>query len=124
LQFYRNNRELSADVKTAVKTELTRARNNYKTVFVNNYKDWLMYESNGSPRLNKIARRILFSYCPFSAPIRESLQLNPQYAESLKRFGIQNQKRVQYLSIIAQKISQTTKKLPKELLEEQEYTKS
>ncbi|MCL2171688.1 MAG: cyclic nucleotide-binding domain-containing protein, partial [Defluviitaleaceae bacterium] len=79
LQFYRTNRELSADVKAQIKTELSRARNTYKSVFVLNYAEWLMYESSGSPRLNKMARSILFEYCPFPAAIRENLTKNPQY---------------------------------------------
>ena len=78
LQFYRSNRDLSADVKASVKSELTRARNNYKAVFVSNYSEWLMFEANGSPRLNRHARRMLMAYCPFSAEIREKLTLNPE----------------------------------------------
>jgi CRP-like cAMP-binding protein len=29
------------------------------------YSDWLLYESNGLPRLNKMARKIMFPCCPY-----------------------------------------------------------
>ena len=121
LQFYRHNRELSAEVKASVKTELVRAKNTYKTVFVSNYLEWLMYEANGSPRLNKYARRILFSYCPFTAEIREKLSTNPQYTELLKRYDIKTQQRTLHLQRVVQKISQLNKQVPQELLDEQVY---
>ncbi|MCL2499581.1 MAG: hypothetical protein FWE90_04500 [Defluviitaleaceae bacterium] len=124
LQFYRSNRDLSAEVKADVKLELTRAKNNYRTVFVNNYVEWLMYESNGSPRLNKQARRILMSYCPFPAAIREKLSNSPQYLEPLKNFGIKNQQRVQHLTRITNKLTQSGKEVPKELADELEFAKA
>ncbi|MCL2839844.1 MAG: cyclic nucleotide-binding domain-containing protein [Defluviitaleaceae bacterium] len=123
LQFYRTNRELSTDVKAGVKAELSRARNNWKNVFVLNYIDWIMYESNSSQRLNKFARKIMTMYCPFSAAIRDSLGQNPQYAELIKRFTFKQQQREQLLSRSLHKLSQTVKELPQELLNELEYMK-
>ena len=123
LQFYRTNRELSTEVKAAVKTELSRARNNWKNVFVLNYVDWIMHESNGSPRLNKFARKILIMYCPFAAAKREQLAQNPQYGELLKRFTFKQQQREQLLSRMIHKMSQTIKDVPQELLDELEYVK-
>lgn len=123
LQFYRSNRDLSMEVKTTIKTELIRARNNYKTVFVNNYVEWILYESNGSPRLNKFARRILTEYCPFTAEIREKLSTNPQYADLLKRYDVKIMQKEKHLSNVFQKITTAGKQIPKELLEEVEYLK-
>ena len=124
LQFYRTNRDLSAEIKTSVKTELTRARNNYKAVFVSNYSDWVMYEANGSPRLNKHARRLLMMYCTFAASIRETLVQNPQYAEPLKRFNFKLQQREHYLSRVIQKLTQVNTQPPQELLDEMKFVKS
>ncbi|MCL2617901.1 MAG: cyclic nucleotide-binding domain-containing protein [Defluviitaleaceae bacterium] len=118
LQFYRSNRELSQDVKASVKTELVRARNIYKSVFVQNYADWLQYESNGSPRLNKFVRRIMMIYCPFAEETREKLSLNPQFAEPLKRFNIRKHQRVTRLSNLMQKVSKIAKEMPQELTDE------
>ena len=123
LQFYKNNRDLSVEMKTSIKTELTSARNNYKSVFVHNYTDWVLYESNGSARLNKIARRILCSYAPFPMEMRQKLAQNPQYAEALKLFNIKYQKRVQSIARIIDKISKSGKKVPVELSGELEFAK-
>jgi len=64
---------LSADVKEKIKTALTRARNNYREVFVSDYIGWMKYESQGSFRLNKVARDIFIRYCPFSKEVRQNL---------------------------------------------------
>lgn len=123
LQFYRNNRDLSLDVKTSIKTELMSHRNNYKTVFVSNYVDWLIYESKGSTRLNRYVRKILLTYCPFAAEVRERLLKNPQFSEALNRFNFKQQQRLQRLERLVLKITQSGKTPPKEILEELEYVK-
>ena len=123
LQFYRTNRDLSADIKETVKVELTRARNNYKNVFVSNYQDWILHESGGTPRLNKYARRMLFTYCPFTAAIRESLSQNPQYTGPLKRFNIKQQQREQLLTRLIHKLSSAGTVVPTELYDELAFVK-
>ena len=123
LQFYRTNRELSPDVKSYVKAELLRAKNVYKAVFVSNYADWLLYESNGSPRLNRFARKIMFNYCPFSAQVREKLTQSPQHAEVLKLYDLKLQQRTKRLENSIQKVKKLGKEIPQELLDEMEYLK-
>jgi hypothetical protein len=123
LQFYRTNRDLTVETKAEVKLELSRAKNNYRTVFVNNYLEWLLYESGGSPRLNKLARRILMTYCPFPAAYRDKIATNPQYAEPIKAFTVKNNQRLQHLSRIIAKITQSGKPVPQELLHELEFIK-
>ncbi|MCL2125621.1 MAG: hypothetical protein FWH33_06505 [Oscillospiraceae bacterium] len=124
LQFYKTNRELSQEIKAAIKTELTRARNNYKTVYVSNYADWLQYEAKGMQRLNKAACRLLFLYCPFPAEIREKLiQTIPRYADLSKRFTVKQHQRIKLLSNIIQKIEVSGKKVPQELRDELEHAK-
>jgi len=123
LQFYRSNRDLSAEVKGEIKLELTRAKNNYRTVFVNNYTEWLLYESNGSPRLTKTARKILMTYCPFPAETREKIATNPQFADALKIHSVKSMQRQQQLSRLIQKLEQGGKEVPKELTDELAFAK-
>ena len=123
LQFYRSNRDLSSEVKGEVKQELTRAKNNYRTVFVNNYVEWLTFESVGSPRLNKQARKIMMSYCPFPLEIREKLANNPQFADPLKFLGVKNNQRVQHISRIVSRLNAGGKAIPKEISDELEFVK-
>ena len=124
MQFYKTNRELSAEVKSSIKTELVRARNNFKEVFVSNYVDWLVYESKGSSRLNKIARKVLLDYCPFPAEIREKLAMNPQFSDLFKRYNFKIQQRVRMLQNVIQKAEKAGAKAPQELLDEIKYVES
>ena len=56
LQFYRKNRELSAETKDQIKGALTRAKNNFREVFVKDYQNWIKYEAKGGFRLNRYVR--------------------------------------------------------------------
>ncbi|MCL2226227.1 MAG: hypothetical protein FWB97_01155 [Oscillospiraceae bacterium] len=123
LQFYMNNRNLSMQTMLAIRNEISSARNNYKAVFVNNYTDWLLHESRGAARLNNVAIGVLMTFCPFTEPIRESLTTNLRYSEALNRYKAKQNKRVQYLMRLAQKVKQSGKDFPQELADELEYTK-
>jgi hypothetical protein len=123
LQFYTKNRDLSSDAKEVIKSELSRSRNNYRAVFVANYADWLQYESNGTPRLNKVACGIMFAYCPFPVAIREKLKTStPRYATIARRLDAKLHKRTRFINNLIQKISNTRKMVPYELYHELEFT--
>lgn len=92
LQFYRKNHNLSADAREKIKSAIAKAKNNYREVFVVDYIVWIKYESQGSVRLNKQARDIVFRYCPFSKPIRESLKESPMYRDMIGKFEILNER--------------------------------
>jgi len=123
LQFYMNNRSIAMQTMTEIRNELSAARNSYKTVFVNNYVLWLQNESKGMARLNSIALGILMTFCPFNAEVRESLAKNMRYNEALTRFNTKRQKRAQRLNLLLKKLQQQGKGVPKELLDEFEYSK-
>lgn len=93
IQFYKKNRDLSPDAKEKIKNALARSRNNFREVFVKDYVNWLKYESQGSFRLNKVARNILITYCPFSVDIRTELITNPLYQVPFTKLEIENQKK-------------------------------
>jgi hypothetical protein len=106
-----------------MKNELSRARNNYKTVFSLNYSDWMLYESNGASRLNKIARRLMLMYCPFPLDTRERLKQNPQFADVLSKFNLKRNQRLQALNRHITKLNQGNTPVPAALLAEIEYAK-
>lgn len=81
LLFYKKNRDLSDAVKDKIKSSLINCRNSYAEVFARDYASWILYESKGSGKLNKVSRTILSKYCPFNFRIRESLKNNPMFAE-------------------------------------------
>ena len=71
------------------------SRNSYREVFVKDYQAWMKYESQGSFRLNKVARDILVRYCPFAKDIRQGLATNPQYQNAFHRLDAENRKKLQ-----------------------------
>lgn len=123
LQFYRKNRDLSADAKEKLKTAIQRAKNNYREVFVKDYECWINYESKGSFRLNKVAREILIVYCPFAKDIRESLKANPMYQVSIPKYERDNAKREQRLVALYEKYQKAGGEITEELEENLQYSR-
>jgi len=123
-QFYRKNHDLSADAKEKIKLALQKAKNSYKTLFINDYCTWILFEGNGTPRLNKVARGILFKYCPFSSKIRTQMEQNPLYKDHLTRYKVHNtQKRKRY-DLLCHKIQQKGGNLTIELIEYRAFLES
>ena len=122
VQFYRKNHELSGEAKERIRTSLQRAKNSFKEMFVRDYIIWVLFEGNNSPRLNKVARRILFTYCPFPASMASGLAQNPIYSELLERQKVLAGQRVHHLEVLAQKIRNTGAKVPETLEAEIQYT--
>lgn len=124
VQFYRKNHELSVAAKEKIKTQLQRSKNSFKEMFVRDYLQWMIYEGKGSPRLNKVARKILFTYCPFPASIASKLYQNPLFSEA---GGYHNRKGLQQLYIlnnIAKKYEHSGKDIPKVLKNELDFYQS
>lgn len=124
VQFYRKNHELGAEAKDRVRTSLQRAKNSFKEMFVRDYLIWILFEGSGSPRLNKVARRILFTYCPFPQEICKVLQENPLYSELLDRHRIKTAQKLHHLDALAQKILRGGSPVPETLERERYYVSS
>ena len=118
LQFYRKNNDLSADMKEKVKTLLTKARNSIKEAFVLDYLVWVAYESDGSPRLNKVARSILFNHCPFPSEARHKLAANPIYLPVIQKHVMKYEQLSHRMSNLCQKLTNNGKEIPEEFLQE------
>ena len=99
IQFYKRNRALSEERKEKLKMQIQKGRGNTREVFVLDYVLWVKNECKGSMRLNKVAREILASYCPFVKPIREKLQLQPLYEEAMAKFNRERQKKLKDLDL-------------------------
>lgn len=117
IQFYRKNHDLSADAKEKIKTALARARNSYREVFVKDYQNWIKYESQGSFRLNKVAREVLIRYCPFSKEVRQSLLSNPIYQQAFTRLDAENKRKLQRTTALYDKYQAAGGKLTTDLME-------
>lgn len=121
IQFYRKNQELSTDAKEKIKTDMGRAKNSFKEMFIMDYMVWVLFESNGSPRMNKVARSILYSYCPFTAQIREKLKENPMYREISERYEIRMGQKRHRMENICQKLRSLGKPIPEEIEREKQF---
>ncbi len=92
VQFYKKNRELSPEIKEKLAGEFKRFRSD-RDRFVNDYANWVKYESEGVLKLNKVARGIMYRHVPFSKEIRDKLATQPAYSDIHTRFiNIRNRK--------------------------------
>lgn len=99
IQYYRKNHDLSPDAKEKVKNALAKAKNNFREVFVRDYHSWIRYESKGSFRLNKVARDIIFRYCPFNKEIRTLLHANPMYRDIFDKYEILKERKKRHTEL-------------------------
>ena len=86
LQFYRKNHDLTEERKEKLKLQIQKGRNNSREVFVLDYEAWIKGEANGAIKLNKVARELLATYCPFNKEMRAKLMNQPMFAEAFSRF--------------------------------------
>lgn len=121
VQFYRKNRDLSSEAKEKLKTSLQRAKNSFKEMFVRDYIVWVLFEGTGSPRLNKVARKILLTYCPFPAELRKSMEQNPLFTEILSHQHVVMGQRLHRLDVLIQKIRNSGIPIPKTLEAERAF---
>ena len=121
LQFYRKNKDLSADAKDKLKSALSHARNNFREVFVLDYVNWIKYESQGSFRLNKITRDIFVRYCPFSREIRASLANNPLFQNAFGKLEIENKKKISRLQTLYKKYGEAGGEITADLNENLQF---
>lgn len=122
IQFYRKNQELSAEAKERIRNSLQRAKNSFKEMFVRDYIIWVLFEGTGSPRLNKVARRILLTYCPFPATLAATMEQNPIYTEVMSRQRVLRGQRLHHLKTLRQKLLNSGVSVPETLDKEYAYT--
>ncbi len=120
IQFYRKNRDLSAEAKDKIKLNMQKAKNSFKEMFIRDYESWITFEGAGSPRLNKVARGILFTYCPFAKECRESLKINPLYKELVAHYEARQKQWLHHYDNLFQKLKNMNAEIP-EVLEKQRH---
>lgn len=124
IQFYRKNQDLSVENRDKIKTEMIRAKNSFKEMFLKDYMLWVLYESNGVPRLNKVSRAILFTHCPFAVAIREKLKINPLYHELAERYEVRMGQKRHRMDNLLQKLYNLGKPIPVEIQQEKKFLES
>ncbi|MBO6242393.1 MAG: hypothetical protein J6O61_16440 [Butyrivibrio sp.] len=123
LQFYKKNSALSAENKEKLKTDLKKFNNNYKNVFISDYLSYVKFEASGSPRLNKVTREILFTFCPFSKAVREKNADNPQYKDLFNHYQVRTNNAAKPILNIIAKLNKEGIPVPEELTNQIEHLK-
>ncbi len=98
IQFYRKNKDLSEEAKEKIKKQLAKSRNSSKEMFIKDYELWIEHEALGLARVNKVARLILFTYCPFAKKYREKISAHPLFAEGVARYEREKLKKLKELN--------------------------
>ncbi len=124
LQFYRKNSELSMEGKQKVRAQLQQCNNKYKEVFAKDYADWILRESRGAMKLSRVARTILFTYCPFSSAIYKAIEGQTVYAEAAKKYLIDNRAAIKNIDMVIHKFGRDGIDIPEEIQKTSEYLKS
>ncbi|MCR5508469.1 MAG: hypothetical protein K6F34_07270 [Lachnospiraceae bacterium] len=115
LQFYRKNSQLSIEVRDKISVSLKNNANNFKKVFISDYYQYIKYESQYALRLNKLARSILFTFCPFSHDIVSGLSDNPQYAQLIAKHEADVKQRQKMLNNLCVKFDKAGVGVPSEI---------
>lgn len=121
LMYYKKNRDISEERKERVKAQLQKGKNNYREVFAMDYEMWMKNEVNGAMKLNKVAREIMATYCPFDRPIRAQLVQQPAFEEAMARQKRENAKKLRETELRHHALTKNGVELPKELLDTMEY---
>ncbi|MCR5733542.1 MAG: hypothetical protein K6G22_02950 [Lachnospiraceae bacterium] len=118
LQFYRKNSALTPEIRDKISTMLKNNANNFKKVFLADYYSYIKYEANGALRLNKVARGILFSFCPFNRTLLADMTEKPQYKDLINKFENELKQKQKMLNNLTIKIDKAGKKMPDKIREQ------
>lgn len=116
IQFYRKNRDLSDEARDKVKLQIQKARNNSREIFLMDYEAWIKNEANGSMKMNKVAREIVATYCPFEKGIRTKLNAQRPYEVAQARSIRNAQKKKQEFELKIKAIQKVTPDVPIEIM--------
>lgn len=116
IQFYRKNRDLSDEAREKVKLQIQKGRNNSREIFLIDYEAWIKNEANGSMKMNKVAREIVATYCPFEKSLRTKLNVQRPYEVAQARSIRNAQKKKQEFELKIKALQKVTDEIPDEMM--------
>ena len=117
VQFFKKNRDLSPEMKEKLSHEFRRLRDD-RSRFVHDYATWVMFESDGTQRLNKVSRKIMAKHIPFRKPYREKLLKLPSYIDLVNKGINIHRRKAREMEPRLKKYRQSNQgQLPEELIE-------
>lgn len=120
VQFFYKSKELSEEIKEKLAEDMKRFRDD-RARFVNDYTVYMRFESEGSQRMNRVARKIFTKHVPFSREIRERLLKLPSYTDVVQKSINIRKKKANELTPRYTKYERENKTLPKELVETRKF---
>ncbi len=120
VQFFYKSKELSEEIKEKLAEDMKRFRDD-RARFVNDYTIYMRFESEGSQRMNRVARKIFTKHIPFAKEIRERLLKLPSYTEVVQKSINIRKKKANELTPRYTKYERENKTLPKELIETRRF---
>lgn len=117
LQFYKKNNDLTPERREKVKAQLQQCNNRHKDVFAKDYLDWILREAAGAMKLNRVARDILFTYCPLAPEIAEGLLTQNAYRDAARRYMIEKGKKEKSLNQAVHRFEKIGEQVPEEVAE-------
>ena len=85
------------------------------------YMDWVLREARGAMKLSRVARNILFTYCPLSAGIFKNLEGQTVYAEAAKKYIRENRAARKNQEMLIHKFEKEGIEIPEEVQKTSEY---
>lgn len=116
IQFYKKNHDLSEERKEKVKMQIQKGRGNLREIFTLDYEIWMKVESTGAIKLNKVARDLLATYCPFSAQIKQGLLRQVTFEDAFARNDRERSKKVHELELRYRALENKGVVLPEQLM--------
>jgi len=110
VQFYKKNRDLSPEIKEKLSIEFKRFRTD-RDRFINDYINWVKFESEGVLKLNKVCRAIFYRHIPFARDLRDKISNQPAYAELHNRFTNISNRKVRELEVKYRKYGEQLPKI-------------
>lgn len=86
-QTYKKMTELSIEAKDKIKKQISSIKID-RNRFAHDYYEWLIFESKGVPKLNKVLRKIFYRLIPFPKEIRDNIAKLPVYMDLDRKFNI------------------------------------
>jgi len=120
VQFFYKSKELSEEIKEKLAEDMKRFRDD-RARFVNDYTVYMRFESEGSQRMNRVARKIFTKHIPFTKEIRERLLKLPSYTEVVQKSINIRKKKANELTPRYTKYERENKTLPPELIETRRF---
>ncbi len=122
INFYKKNPNLSDEAKEKIEAHIRNYRSNRER-FAHDYLTWILYESKGISKLNKVLREIFYRTIPFRREIREKLMKLPNYAELYNKYKNITNRKIRETAIKYRKYEKDEEGLPQKLKENLEFFK-